>query len=422
MVKELDVAKPKGEVNPTKANILIVDDRQPNLLALEALLAPLGENIVLAASGRDALRHLLQSSFAVILMDVQMPELDGFETASLIRERETSRHIPIIFITALNTDQQFVTQGYSVGAVDYITKPFDPSALISKVSVFVELFKKEQLLREQTRLLHEAELEALRMKQREQEQRFEQEKILAVNRMLEERVQERTAELEAFCYSVSHDLRAPLRSINSYSFILEEDADLALSDTSIQALRKIAQATKKMDELILGLLSLSRITRTEMTLLDVDITGLCVSILDELQATDPSRKARFRVEEALSAYGDPILIRSLLWNLLENAWKFSSKRSETVIEVGAYLDDSGARVYSVRDNGVGFNQEYHRRLFKPFERLHPGEVYPGNGIGLASVLRIVKKHGGKAWVKSQEDQGTQVFFTLQPNPVAEPEE
>ena len=390
----------------------MVDDRRPNLLTLEALLAPLGENLILASSGREALRHILQSEIAVILMDVQMPEMDGLETASLIRERETSRHIPIIFITAVSTDPQVVYQGYSVGAVDYITKPLDPLMLVSKVSVFVELYKKEKQLQEQTRLLHETELEALHMKQRERERENEQENIRAVNRMLEERVQERTAELEAFCYSVSHDLRTPLRSINTVCSSLEADAEPPLDEETLTALKRIRQTASKMDELILALLQLSRITRSELHRRPIDLSTLAKTIVDDLRAGDRKRVVEVEIQEGMAATGDPILMRSLMFNLIENAWKFTAERNPACIQVGEFTDETSRKVYFVKDNGAGFNPKYKNKLFRPFERLHTEAAYSGNGIGLATVIRIVRKHGGAAWAEGHENKGAQFFFTI----------
>jgi light-regulated signal transduction histidine kinase (bacteriophytochrome) len=286
------------------------------------------------------------------------------------------------------------------------------------VSVFVELFKKEKSLKEQTKKLHEAELEALRLKQREREQQFEQEKILAVNRMLEDKVQERTAELEAFCYSVSHDLRSPLRSINSYSSSLEQDFGSTLSEETILALRKIENATRKMDEMILGLLGLSRITRSEIRVLSLDLCSLSKSIVDDLKAYDSNRLVKLITpEHPIVATGDPALIKSLMFNLIENAWKFTSEREESVIEVGA-VEEDGRVVYSVKDNGAGFDSRYANKLFHPFERLHTDRDFPGNGIGLATVMRIVRKHGGAVWAESEVGQGAQFFFTLEATPVA----
>jgi len=411
MVKAQDPPEAPVVESGGKANILVVDDRRVNLVALEAILAPLGENLVLATSGREALRHVLKTEFAVILMDVQMPEMDGLETVELIRGRESSHYTPVIFITANNTDQQFVYRGYSVGAVDYITKPFNASMLVSKVSVFVELFKKEKQLQEQTKRLHEAELEALRLKQLEAERQFEEEKIRAVNRLLEERVLERTAELESFCYSVSHDLRTPLRAIYGYSALLESDF-AELGEEAVERLDRIKLATKKMDELISALLGLSRITRAELQTHQVDLSHLAQTLVEDFRAHEPERVVDIHIQEKLVVNGDPILLRSLLFNLISNAWKFTVNAAAARIELGSCVDDSGETVYFVKDNGAGFDPKYSHKLFQPFERLHDPDVYAGSGIGLATVLRIVRKHGGRVWAEGEEGNGSQFSFTL----------
>ena len=397
--------------NRIAANILIVDDRSENLKALEAILAPLGENIVLATSGREALRHVLQTDFAVILMDVQMPDLDGLETVAMIRERPASRHIPVIFITAADADEQGVFQGYSVGAVDYITKPLKPSLLVFKVCVFVELYKKEKLVKDQAAELHQAELRALRSKQKEREQKLEQDRIRQVNRMLEARVQERTAELEAFCYSISHDLRAPLRSIDGYSAALGEDFGDELSDDAIEYLRRIRCSAKKMDELISALLSLSRITRADLHPTSIDLSEVARAVVNELRQED-GRHVEVEIQNHMFANGDPVLIRSLLMNLLDNAWKFTSEIQAPKLEVGSFTADNNQTVYFVKDNGIGFNPNYAHKLFQPFERLQNSDRYPGCGIGLATVLRIVRRHGGTVWAEGDEGKGASFFFTL----------
>ncbi|HWD39860.1 MAG TPA: response regulator [Fimbriimonas sp.] len=400
------------ETQPAQATILVVDDKPSNTLALEALLEPLGGQVVSASSGREALRYLLRNEVAVILMDVQMPDMDGYETASLIRERPRTQYTPIIFITAVNTDERQAFQGYSVGAVDYITKPFNPDILLSKVGVFVQLYRKEKQLRDQATKLHRAEMDALELKQRERERELEQEKIRAVNRLLEEKVQERTAELEAFCYSVSHDLRAPLRGIHVSASILEQELGSQVDEELRNALGRVKGAAKKMDELISALLSLSRVTRSELQSTGVDLSKLAATVAEEIRSADPERTVSVEIQPDMIANGDQELIRSMLYNLIGNAWKFTANQPNGHISIGISSPVDGRQVFFVKDNGAGFDQRYVHKLFQPFERLHSADEYPGSGVGLATVQRIVRKHGGNVWAEGEEGKGAQFFFTL----------
>jgi len=380
-----------------KVNVLLVDDQAEGLLALEAMLEPLGQNLVRARSGREVLRQLLSEEFAVILLDVQMPEMDGFATAEMIRRRERTRHTPIIFLTALQKADQHVFRGYAVGAVDYLSKPIEPEILRSKVLVFVELTKKAQLVRRQTQQLIDREHEARRLlAEIEQKNRD----LEAVNK-----------ELEAFSYSVSHDLRAPLRSIDGFSLALLEDYSEKLDAEGRDCLRRVRSATQRMGMLIDDLLNLSRVSRTEMRLEKVDLSAIGRSIAAELQKTQPERQTEFRIEDGLEAIGDSHLIRIVLENLFGNSWKFTSKRDSACIEF-AKTDRNGTPTYFVRDDGAGFEPAQAERLFGAFQRLHDNKDFPGTGIGLATVQRIIHRHGGRIWAEGAVDRGATFYFTL----------
>ncbi|MBO8141528.1 MAG: GAF domain-containing protein [Firmicutes bacterium] len=235
---------------------------------------------------------------------------------------------------------------------------------------------------------------------------------------LERRVQDRTAalveanqELEAFAYSVSHDLRAPLRTINGFSQALLEDYGSRLDDTGRDYLARVQAATKRMSELIDSMLYLSRVTRVELVRQDVNLSQLAREIARELQERDPRRRIEFCIEDGLTVRGDRRLLRVVLENLLENAWKFSGTRAETVIEFGRTWQDERP-VYFVRDNGVGFDMRYADKLFGVFQRLHGAGEFEGNGIGLATVQRIIRRHGGEVWGVGEEGRGATFFFTV----------
>ena len=219
-------------------------------------------------------------------------------------------------------------------------------------------------------------------------------------------------ELEAFSYSVSHDLRAPLRSIDGFSQALLEDCYEHLDLTGQDYLRRIRLATQRMGQLIDDLLKLSRVTRSEMHLESVDLSLLASRICTELHQSQPEREVEFAIQTGLLAKGDAPLLEVLLENLLNNAWKFTSKETQAQIEFGEVSPKSKIPVYFVRDNGAGFEMTYANNLFVPFQRLHRINEFPGNGIGLATVQRIVNRHGGRVWAEALVEKGATFYFTL----------
>jgi two-component system sensor histidine kinase/response regulator len=380
-----------------RVNILLVDDQPANLVALEAMLQGLGQNLVKAESGREALKWLLTHEFAVILLDVKMPEMDGFETATLIRERDKSRHTPILFLTAADNSQTHAVRGYAVGAVDYLVKPVVPEFVRSKVAVFVELAKKSELLRRQTQLLVEGEQAALELAEARAE--------------LVRDLEHKNRELQSFSYAVSHDLRAPLRRIDSFSRAVLESQGERLDEQGRHYLERVREASQHMSQLIDDVLYLSRVTRADLRDQEVDLSALTTLILSRLQESEPARMVEIKVRPGVVVTGDGQLLRIALENLLENAWKFTGKQPEARIEFGV-TQASGEPTYFVRDNGAGFDMAYADRLFGPFQRLHPQGEFSGSGIGLATVQRIIHRHGGQVWAEGLVGQGATFQFTL----------
>jgi two-component system, sensor histidine kinase and response regulator len=371
----------------TTVNILLVDDDPTKRFALKTILAPLGETIVEASSGADALRHLLRQEFAVVLLDVRMPMMDGFDTAQLIRQRPRSELTPIIFVTALDKAETDMGRGYELGAVDFVFAPVVPAILRAKVGVFVDLYRAQQELRR-----YRAQLEEL------VEERTTA--LTAINR-----------ELEAFSYSVSHDLRAPLLAFDGLSKALLDDYGERLDSRARDHLQRMRGASQRMGAVFDGLQSLFRVTSGEIHREQVDISALATEIATEMRGSNPDRQVEVTIAPGLSASADARLMRILLGNLMGNAWKYTSTKQDATVEIGSELVERESRHF-VRDNGVGFDMLYSHKLFGAFQRLHSLSEFPGAGIGLATVRRIVNRHGGRCWAEGAVGEGATFYFVV----------
>lgn len=387
-----------------KVNILMVDDEPANLLALEATLADLGQNLVRATCGKEALREVLNNDFAVILLDVQMPDMNGIETAIAIRERERSRHIPIIFLTGMVNTDEMMFKGYSAGAVDYLIKPIIPDILRAKVEVFVELARVRARLQEEIakRTRDAAEISTLNKE------------LAQKNAALEERtlrLQETVSELDSYSYSISHDMRAPLRAMTGYAEILIEECGGSLDEEHRNFLHKISSAARRMDRLIEDVLGYSRISRSRFTLEPIDVDRLTREIIELYPGMQPD-EATIEIQGKLPVVqANEALLTQCISNLLSNAIKFMPPGIKPHIRVRGEVEN-GEAVLWFEDNGIGIAPEDAERIFGIFVKVHSSEVYVGTGIGLSIVRKSVEKMSGKVGVDSEVGKGSRFWLKL----------
>jgi len=382
-------------------NILLVDDQPGKLLAHEAILSELGQRIIKARNGVEALAHLLRYDFAVILLDVNMPNMDGFETAALIRQRPRFEKTPIIFVTGYNTTDLDRLKGYELGAVDYLFLPVVPQVLKAKVSVFVELARQTQIIKTQA-----DDLAAHNRRQAEQ---------LEVIQKLNDELKDANSELEAFSYTVSHDLRAPLRSISGFVTVLLEDYGSRLDEEGRNHLIALDRAAKRMDALTRDLLAYGRVARESVTLEPVRLQPLLEAVISLIgEGTTPS--ANITIEpELLDVMGHRFLLEQCLSNLINNATKFVSPGVTPEVRIRTESRGNQVRLW-IEDNGIGIDASYHHKIFSMFERVGDLHRYEGTGIGLAIVHRAVQRMGGAFVVESAPGQGIRFWVDLPTSP------
>ena len=392
------------------ASILIVDDESQNRRLLETLLRPEGYVTQTAANGEEALSAIAQEPPDLILLDVMMPGINGYELASMLKATPATSRIPIIMITAL-VDRDARLAGLKAGAEEFLTKPVDRAELWLRVRNLLRLKAFGDLQSHSTNL--------------EKQVQARTDEIMRLNAGLEERVQRRTEqlhtankELEAFSYSLSHDLRTPLSAIDGFSGLL--GAEIATPTVrGTHYLARIRASVATMSELIDAMLLLAHVSRTLPRWVPVNLSHVAESILRAYQEREPDRQAEWAIQPDMLAQGDPQLLRQVLENLLGNAWKFCGRTAKTVITFRRERDADGREVYALHDNGAGFDMAYSAKLFGTFQRLHNAMEFPGTGIGLATVRRIIARHDGEVWADSVEGQGANFYFTLGDEPPAD---
>ncbi len=412
--------------------ILIVDDKEENLFSLKALLQLHSYTVDMASSGELALKKLLKNEYELIILDVQMPEMDGFEVAEAVTGLNKTKDIPIIFLTAVNIDKRFISLGYASGGVDYVTKPFDADLLLLKVKTFTRLYQQHTNLKN---IQQSLETEIVTRKKA-------QEDLMQANLSLEEKVAERTrslvelnsglesrnAELAQYVSLASHDLQEPLRKVITFSHVLDEKY-LQDIPAARQDINKIIASCERMRNLINDFLNYS-ILSADLTSTSVDLNQVVRSTLEDLEVVIIEKDARIEIEHLATIEGNAGQLRQLFQNIIGNSLKFSKKETapeiriwnefvtEKSVDAPAVENGDFVRIY-VQDNGIGFDQQYLHKIFTMFQRLHSRAEYEGTGIGLALVRKITEKHNGMVVANSCENEGatfTIILPVLQPEP------
>jgi signal transduction histidine kinase len=406
--------------------ILIVDDREDNLLSMEVILQGKDYVIKKADSGKAALKILLkEQDFTLILMDVQMPGLSGFETAALIYERDKLKHIPIIFITANDNGEEMVFKGYEMGGVDYLYKPFNPDLLKAKVAVFVQLYNNNHRL-----VAQEQELITINkyLETKIEERKISEAKIIQLNKQLTENIDQLKSineELEQFAYVASHDLQEPLRKIIIFGERLQVKYGEALGDEGSDYLLRMIKASARMKELVKNILSFSRHTIAPNSFEEIDLKDLVAEVIGDIQIYIEQKKARIKVGNLPKLHIQHSQFNQLLQNLILNSLKFS--KPDVVPEIDIYAElvngkdikgmhtqeyaNSYHNIY-IRDNGIGFEQQYADQIFMIFKRLHSFDQVEGTGIGLSICKKIVEQHKGYISATGEPGQGATFIISL----------
>ena len=490
-------------VKEPKDHILIVDDKVNNIYALEQILGQPGRNLISVTNGNEALKVALNQEIDLIILDVQMPGMDGFEVAQILKSNKRTCETPIIFVTAELKDHKFVMKGFEEGAIDYLYKPINPEIIEAKVSVLLQLHRQQRELMEKNQALENyallinnsadliciingfslrfeeindavhpllgytvsemkgtsfldylSEEDRPKIKQLSKEyspifsfealitsksgesryfswnivhkhnlwfangrditrQKMTDLEINKLNINLERNIaqlQLTNKELESFSYSVSHDLRAPLRSINGYAQMIQDDHAHEFNDEAKRMLNVIRNNAKKMGVLIDDLLAFSRMGRKEIARLPTNFNKLVEPIVAEMKNNAPANTC-ITVHPLHNTQGDPALLAQVYINLISNAIKYSSKKETPEVEIGSE-EKEDEYVYYIKDHGAGFDMKYAHKLFGVFQRLHGNEEFEGTGVGLAIVQRIVVKHGGKVWAEGKLDEGATFYFSL----------
>lgn len=366
----------------SECTVLIVDDTEENLDILVETLADDYE-VSVAMDGENALESVEEEVPDIILLDIMMPGMDGYEVCRRIKANKKTKDIPVIFLTAV-TDIDSKAKGFELGAVDYITKPFEILEVKARVRTHLSLELTKYELAEKNESLQQKTLE----------------------------LQTVVDELKAFSYTVSHDLKSPLRAIKTYCNIILEEHNENLDIDTNETLHNINNICSNMIIMIEKLLEYSRMAHLSINKEKVNISEMFSLTFEEYSSICPERFIRFEFETGMPiVLADPVLIRQAIYNIISNAIKFTRNKEKALIIAGC-KKGKGEYIFYVKDNGVGINMEFSKKLFGIFQRLHSSDEFEGNGIGLATVRKIIQRHGGRTCIEGKVNEGAVVYFTL----------
>lgn len=380
-----------------QSKILIVDDRQENIVAMEAALRSVDAKLISVDNGEDALRLLMLHDFALVLLDVQMPGMSGFEVATMMMSSKKMQRTPVVFVTADSRDEANLCEGYEAGAVDFLFKPVNSSILLAKVKVFLRLERQQKMFATNNVNLR---LEAARREKAEAQLEEQLNQLADINN-----------ELDEFTRFVSHDLQEPVRKQISYGQLLREDLGDNISEDVERDISVIEDSARRMSALVKALLTLSRVSRIELQQESVSLNNCLDIALDDLEVRIEDCDAKITRDALPNVTGDQTMLTQLYQNLISNALKFIPPESSPEIHITAE-QDGPSWTLGVRDNGIGMKSEFAEAIFLPFKRLHGRKEYPGTGIGLSICKKAVLRHGGNIWVESEPGQGAHFKFTL----------
>ncbi len=352
-------------------NILIVDDTPEHIHIATSLLKTLGYPIRVSTSASKALTLIEKKKPTLILLDITMPDMDGFELCSLLKENPSYSDIAIIFMTSAQ-DEESIKKGFALGAQDYVVKPYNSSELLARVSTHIKLASQSIQLKASYK------------------------------------------ELDQFCHTVSHDLKSPLLVLKQLVNLLTLETKDLLSPTTKEIITRIENKSDDIILMIERLLEFSRINQIQCSFEKINISDIFYSVMEELSSLEPNRKIDFIVSKSLpTVNGDKTLIKFLIQNILSNALKFSKNNELTIIKVNCSTLENYYEI-SIQDNGAGFDMAYKNKLFHIFERLHSKDEFDGSGVGLVIVKRIMERHNGKVSIEGEPNKGAcvKLYFPI----------